>query len=363
MKKVKFAVLAALVVMGFSSCDKNNDIEEPPVNPIGVYVLNSGTWGGNNSTLSLLDENLNVYQDVFKQKNGIGLGDSGQDIIVYGHKMYISVYNSDVIFVTDLNANKIAEIKLTDYKQPRYLTSYKGNVYATYFDGGVARIDTTNFATKTIKVGDNPEQLKVANGKLFVANSGGMSYPSYGNTVSVVDLNSFSIVKEIEVVINPCLLEVDKNDNVYLLSMGNYLTGEAGYIAPSFQIINSSSYSVEHINLTYNDKEVFPAKMVYGNGSLYFMELGYDANWKAEGSFYVFNTSSKKIESNFFTDGTKSIPSAYSLGFSANSLFIGSSDYTNTGDMYVFSKEGVLLKKFDTGINPIAVTPMVFTWN
>ena len=92
------------------------------------------------------------------------------------------------------------------------------------------------------------------------------------------------------------------------------------------------------------------------------MELGYDANWKAEGYFYVFNTKNKAIESSFFTDGTLSIHNCYSISFSSNSLFIGSSDYISSGDMYVYTKEGSFITKFTTGLNPLAVTPFVIAW-
>ena len=37
-------------------------------------------------------------------KNGMGLGDTAQDMIVYGDKMYIAVYGESTIEVTDLKA-------------------------------------------------------------------------------------------------------------------------------------------------------------------------------------------------------------------------------------------------------------------
>ena len=94
------------------------------------------------------------------------------------------------------------------------------------YDGYVARLDTASLEIEQkVKVGRNPEQLVVANNKLYVANSGGLDYNTpvgYDKTVSVVDLVSFQETKKIEVVTNPVNLVTDNQGDVYLVSMGDY---------------------------------------------------------------------------------------------------------------------------------------------
>lgn len=77
----------------------------------GVYVLNSGNKGNNNSSLSFYDfETKKVEADIFKKVNGRGLGDTANDILVYGSKAYIAVTNSNTIEVTDLQGKSLNKL-------------------------------------------------------------------------------------------------------------------------------------------------------------------------------------------------------------------------------------------------------------
>ena len=53
-----------------------------------------------------------------------GWGDTAQDMIVYGDKMYIAVYGESTIEVTDLKAKSIKQVKTEG--QPRYMVSEGG---------------------------------------------------------------------------------------------------------------------------------------------------------------------------------------------------------------------------------------------
>lgn len=152
--------------------------------------------------------------------------------------MYIAVANDNVIWVTDKEARVIEKIETA--APPRYLASTGGKVYATYYNGNVARIDTTACVVEaTVAVGRNPEQLCVADNKLFVANSGGLDYPNYDKTVSVIDIPSFTEVKKIEVAANPANILTADNGFVYLVSLGNY-----GDVPNRLQCINPYTYEV-----------------------------------------------------------------------------------------------------------------------
>ena len=65
-----------------------------------------------------------VVPDYFLAQNGRGLGDTAQDMIVYGDKMYITVSGENTIEVTDLHAKSIKQIE-TD-GQPRYMDRWLG---------------------------------------------------------------------------------------------------------------------------------------------------------------------------------------------------------------------------------------------
>ena len=129
---------------------------------MALYFLNSGNMGNNNSSLYMYDiEKDEVVPDYFLAQNGRGLGDTAQDMIVYGDKMYIAVYGESTIEVTDLKAKSIKQVKTEG--QPRYMISEGGKVYISYYNGYVARLDTASLEVEAkVKVGRNPEQLAVS---------------------------------------------------------------------------------------------------------------------------------------------------------------------------------------------------------
>ena len=83
-----------LCALAFTSCSDDDDddvtVEE------GIYVLNNGKMGNNNSTITYYDPVTQASDaaDVYAAQNGKGLGDSGQDILCEG-KYICLLYTSD----------------------------------------------------------------------------------------------------------------------------------------------------------------------------------------------------------------------------------------------------------------------------
>ena len=73
------------------------------------YILNSGDWKSNNSSLTMYDESTgNAVQNYFALQNGgRGLGNTANDMIVYGSKIYIAVAGESTIEVAGLDAKSI----------------------------------------------------------------------------------------------------------------------------------------------------------------------------------------------------------------------------------------------------------------
>ena len=347
MKRKIFSLIAlcAMMALSFTSCNKDDgeELEEPVVPSEYVFVLNSGNMGNNNASLSMYDmKDGTVVKGIFEAKNGRRLGDTGQDIIVYGSKMYIAVYGESTIEVTDLEAKSISQIKTEG--QPRFFTAHAGKVYVTYYDGYVARLDTTSLAVDSkVRVGRNPEQLTVSGNKLYVANSGGLDYNTeagYDKTVSVVDLATFTETKKIEVVLNPTEIESDAAGNVYVISKGNYWD-----VPNTLQKINTQTDAVSVVNGI--EGTIFTTA---GN-TLYtiYSQWGVD-----EILYYSYNTSSNTVLSSNFIGNTK-IADPYQINYDLNceSLFISTSDYVNSGDVYIFDKSNNFVNKFEVGLNPM----------
>ena len=126
-----------ILVLGLSaalySCD-NSSKEEISDVKTGTYILNNGNYASNDASLALYNpDSKAISTNVFENANGKKLGDLAQDMLIYGGKMYIAVYNSKVIFVTDRKGDKTK----------RYVTYDTKSFYST----GINKTQTGN--TKT----------------------------------------------------------------------------------------------------------------------------------------------------------------------------------------------------------------------
>lgn len=327
--------------------------EKPAVALSGAYVLNSGNQGNNNASLTYYDfTSKEVVPDLFMKANNRGLGDTANDILVYGSKIYIAVYGSNVIEVTDLQGKSLMQISSdsSDPLLPRSFTYNEGKVYVSLYDGYVARLDTASLAIEAkVQVGRNPEQMAIAHNLLYVANSGGLDYNTevgYDKTVSIVRLSSFTEKKKLEVVTNPVNMVRDNQGDIYLVSMGNY-----GDIPNTFQRIDTEIEDVKPVEVTN------ATEMASVGDKLYMMYSQYDANWNQTISFISFDAVHESvISNNFITDGTViAKPSKLSADAATNYLFVTESDFTNNGDVYAFDLSGNFQFKFAAGLNPMKV--------
>ena len=212
----KYLLGLAVLLMGtavMTSCSDDNDGPETYLQEYstGAYVVNSGNMGSNiESSLTAIDyASSTATQNVFKAANGRTLGNTANDGIVYGNKIYLAVDQSNTIEVIDKKTKQsIKQIKTTDLlgnaegAEPRHIIADGGKVYFTTYGGYVAAVDTTDFALqKKWQVGSYPEGLVIGNGNLYVANS---NYAVGGGNISCINLSNDNVeTKNIEGVNNP----------------------------------------------------------------------------------------------------------------------------------------------------------------
>ena len=180
-----------------------------------------------NRAATLIVEGISTAtQNVFKTANGRSLGNTANDGIVYGNKIYLAVDKENTIEVIDKKTKQsIKQIKTTDLlgkaegAEPRHIIADGGKVYFTTFGGYVAAVDTTSFALqKKWQVGSYPEGLVIAHGNIYVANS---NYGKGGGNISCINLANDNVeTKNIEGVNNPTSIYYASNvlyvlDNQY----------------------------------------------------------------------------------------------------------------------------------------------------
>jgi YVTN family beta-propeller protein len=351
MKQFKFNYL--FVVLAFATvltaCHKDKvdpNADTPTAQRAGLYVLSQGNFGANNGTLTYYDYTSKALTaDLYTTANTTKLGDTGNDLGVYGTKMFIVVNNSNVVDVVNAKGAKL--IKQITLNQPRSVIFYKSNAFVTSYNGTVSVIDTTSLTiTKTIIVGSDPEQMVISNGKLYVANSGGLNQPPVplGTTVSVIDLVALTVTKTITgVLADPVTIAGDAYGHVYVLSLGDFAA-----VGPGMTIIDNVADVVKStatLNLPYNIPIV-----VNGDFAYYFT---------ADNKIAVYNTKTQTLaQANFITDGTTiTTPYAITVDNITGEVFIADAkDYSSNGALYAFDKTGKKEYSIVTGINPGKIT-------
>lgn len=340
-------IALAFMAIAFTACE-TTDVPQLPSDEFtyteGAFILNSGS-DTNGSTLSHYAFGTGtVTNELFQQQNRELLGSSGNHACAYGSKLYITLSESGKIEVTDLNGKRLKKIELKDDAgrplSPRNLASHGQYVYFTAYGGTVQRIDTTTLTldTKKIKVGDFPEALTVANGKLFVNNSKytDQNVTDQGNTVSVIDLSSFELIKNIEVVTNPYNQAVTAGDgNVYIVSLESWNGPHV------LQRINPETYEVTPLG----DATVIAAH----EDRLYI----YYSLWQKETWLRTYNLTTGQYDTNDFLDATQfSYIQAMNVNPANGDLYISDAISFQKGIISVYSNEGNKKNSFEVGYYP-----------
>ena len=352
MKKRIFLNIFLVLALLFSACHKKEmTVTEdlPPQQDMGassVYVLCEGLFNSNNSTLAFFDfTNNKITYDIFLAVNNRGLGDTGNDLQLYGSKLYCVVNVSETVEIMSKDAHSLRQISLSG-RQPRRIAFHEGYAFVCCFDGAVVKIDTNTLEiTGMTQAGSNPDGICVANGKLYVANSGGLNNPHYGHTVSVFDPNTLQLLNEIEVIINPTLIKADNYGNVYVLSNGNY-----GLYTPNvpsaLQRIDSQS---DEVVKTYD----FPiTNFTICNDKLYFYFYNYGSQ---QSQIQIMDVVTENIVNNHFVKDDTKINAPYGIEVNPANGDVYISDayqFTTNGDVYCFGADGHKKFSFEVGVNP-----------
>jgi len=363
MKKFKNLLFSSLFLlaftMSFTACssddnliDDGTKIELPSIR---AFILNSGKIGNNNAGLAFYapKKNADFITNCFETQNNKKLGETGQSIIKAKNYMYVIVSGSKMLYKLNSAGVEVASCTFSEADgKPRYMT-YKDNyLYVTLYSNQVVKIKADDLKKETyLKVGSHPEEIVTINNNLYVANSGYHADYSHNaiDTISEIDIETFKITKQIEVVTNPNQLLVE-DGNLYVLSWGDFGTT----IPYSFQKVNikDASYKIENIAVA--------TKVAKYNNMFYLVNSVTDWSTYATTVSYATYDSHKNelTNSSFLQDAPSELISTSTFMLSVNpyngDLYIGTSDYKTNGNIYRFDNTGKFDEKFDCGgLNPM----------
>ncbi len=309
----------------------------------GIFVLNEGTWQQNNASLSYLDfETKSITKNYFSSKTGRQLGDVGNDLLLVNHTLFILVNGSNTLEKFKLNTGESKQLKLVNFqnqpRQPRqFILAENGDLFITSFDDVVTVVDTaTLIVKKTLRVGRDPEGLAVVNNMLFVANSGGLDFPNYDSTLSVINLSNYTLIEKINVGLNPGSVHVDKYGKLYIKCRGNY-----DKIKPSIHIIDAATRNKESVwNIETLGMHIVGDSIFTINSNTHEVDI-YDTKTHS-----LIRSGVVDVHA-FATVSAFHIEPKLQLIFLADGL-----DYVSSGIVYAFDFQGKQQFHFDAGVIP-----------
>ena len=308
-----------IFALSLSSCRKEDEIipsteeqggKPEPASPIkGFFLLNEANMGSNKSTLDYYDYETGKYtRNIYAERNpGVvkELGDVGNDLQIYGNRLYAVINVSHLIEVMDVNTAKhIGKISIPNC---RYIVFKDGFAYVSSYAGPVkidpnarlgyvAKVDTATLkVVAECPVGYQPDEIVIYGDKLYVANSGGYRVPNYDKTISIIDLKTFTEEKKVDVAINLHRLELDNYGKIWVSSRGDY------YHVPSKMFVFDPK--TEQVTKTL---DVSCSNMTLSGDSLFV----YSTEWSyltGENtiSYTVIDTKTQEvIDRDFIKDGT-----------------------------------------------------------
>lgn len=351
-KKQALVISAFVLVLGACKKDKLPPIDPQPSATTGVYVLCEGPFGQTNkSTITYYDiATKAVEKDYFKKQNGINLGTGASALKQYGSKMYCVVtgdnntdkdaYVEVISIATGKSLKRIPFFNDTKDFSPRNVVFYKGKVYVSGYDGFITKIDTASLGIEArLEAGGAMEEMAIVNNKLYVTNS---LHPYVSNpinsSVSVVDLNSFTKLKEIPVSFNANKIAASASGDLFVVTRGQYLP----FIAPAFEKLSSVTDSkVQTYNYDLNAITISGTKAYVITGDY-------------PSAIKTFNLANATIGADFITDGT-AVSNIYGVTVNplSNDVYLAdATDYSTDGKFFCFGADGKKKFEFATGSIP-----------
>ncbi len=328
----------------------------------GFYLLNEANMNSNKCTLDYYDYRTGVYmRNIYASANPdvpMELGDVGNDIAIYGSRLYAVINCSNKVEVMDARTTR--RIGQVDIPNCRYIKFHKGFAYVTSYAGEViidpnyeqtgyvAKVDTATLqVVARCEVGFQPDGIEISEGKIFVANSGGYMVPNYENTISVIDLETFREEERIPIAKNLHRLIQDKRGILWISARGDYYTEQSDIYAYDIR---------KHRLVKRMDCRV--SNWCMDGDSLYVISAEWsEITQRYDVSMTLINTVTMDVVNNSLIDPdtAKKIVMPYGIAVNPETKDIyvtDARDYYNPGRLFAFDRDGNFLWRVTTGDIP-----------
>lgn len=341
---------------------ESTNVQPPKVSSVaGFYLLNEGNMGSNKATLDYFDETAGVYHsNIYAETNPTAikeLGDVGNDLEIYGSRLYAVINCSHKVEV--MNASDATRIAQVDIPNCRYAIGHGRHLYVSSYvapaqidphapRGAVYKVDTLTLdIVDIVEVGYQPEEMAIANGRLYVANSGGYRKPNYDTTVSVINLSDFTVENSIEVAINLHRVKADSHGRIFVSSRGD------NNATPSRLFVIDSTLGIvtNEIDIPVSDL------WIKGDSAYIYSVATNEMSGKSTITYGILDLNLLElVNDNIITDGTDvniKKPTGIAVHPLTGDIYIADGrNYVSSGRLHCYSSDGTLKWSQTTGEIP-----------
>ena len=316
-----------------------------------ILVGNQGNFSDANGSLTFFDTALgNASQDVVP-----GLNTLIQSITLHDDKGYILSNTADRVDIFELDDfERIGQI--TGVASPRYMAvADNGKAYVSnLFSATVSVIDLgSNTVTGTVATGNNPEDLAVIGGNLFVANFG---FGTDDSTLTVIDIATDSVVETRQTGCDgPRFLEVDNDDELWV-----FCNGKTEFNEDFTEIIaETNGQVVIYDGLSGSELSRIVLDVQAGTSALG-QDTWHDASsqrmfFVTDAGILVFDTATNEQHMSIQINGDEDI-GGIAYDPVADRLYAARiTDFTSSGFVSVHTLDGVEVDRFSAGVGPTAI--------
>lgn len=337
-KQCFLALVAGSLFFVSCSSDDDNNSGHAGAFTDGTFILNEGNGDPLSSTVSFLDKNGVIQQDIYNTVN------PGKPAL--GSYLQSIFFDDDKAFIISGSANKVTVVNRytfefianvdTNFENPRYGAVVNGKAYVTNYanyaigtDDFLTVINLADYTTTKVALNNWSEKIIEENGKLYIANG----YYSNGTSVTVFNPATNSAEAVIELGASPESFE-EEDGILYVLGAGKLskINLSNNQVASTITLPEALTYSAQ--DLTIEDNKLY----FTAGASVYTMALNATVvpttplltyNSTSEyGVMYGFNVEDDKI---YIADG---------------------GDFSSDSKVYTYSLTGTLLNSYTVGVGP-----------
>lgn len=343
MKISKFLLSLFLLSVLLVSCDDDDEPQLPKGDyEYGILISNEGPFGSGSGTVTYISEDFTTSEnDIYNAVNNEEIGNILQSIAFNNESAYLIANNSNRLVKVNRYTFEKEVATIENLNNPRNSVVLYGKLYVTNWgdtsdntDDFVSVYDAETLSYESsISVDFGPEGIVAVGDNIYVAHKGGWSY---NNKVSVIDSNSNSVSKTIEIGDVPNSLVVDSSNNLWVLCGGkpSYSGSE------TFGTLDKINTSTNVVDSSLDFVDSHPSNLSFTNGKLYFQN---------NSEVYEMAASSSSLPSaSIIAD------SGYTVVANDDYIFItDAKDYASSGEVRIYNLNSKQLENtITTGIIP-----------